>query len=80
VFDSIVNKTPLSFRTNRLIGGVALSDYLAKLEQGDKATPPIAARLFRQLPQLAPDRPGVGAWGQLRHVHGRSTEAVALPD
>ena len=32
VFDSIINKTPLSYRTNRIIGGVAPSDYLAKLE------------------------------------------------
>jgi hypothetical protein len=41
VFDSIINKTPLSFRTNRIIGGVAPSDYLAKLEKGDKTTPAI---------------------------------------
>lgn len=42
VYDSIINKTPLSFRTNRIIGGVAPSEYLAKLEKGDSATPPIA--------------------------------------
>ncbi len=41
VFDSIINKTPLSFRTNRIIGGAAPSEYLAKLEQGNDATPPI---------------------------------------
>ena len=41
VFDSIINKTPLSFRTNRIIGGVAPSAYLGKLESGDAATPPI---------------------------------------
>ncbi len=41
VYDSIINKTPLSFRTNRIIGGVAPSDYLAKLEAGDKTTPAI---------------------------------------
>jgi hypothetical protein len=41
VFDSIINKTPLSYRTNRIIGGVAPSEYLAKLENGDKTTPPI---------------------------------------
>ena len=41
VFDSIINKTPLSFRTNRIIGGVAPSDYLAKLEKGSDTTPPI---------------------------------------
>lgn len=44
VFDSIINKTPLSFRTNRIIGGVAPSLYLAKLENGDEATPPIEPR------------------------------------
>jgi hypothetical protein len=34
VYDSVINKTPLSYRTNRIIGGVAPSKYLAKLEQG----------------------------------------------
>lgn len=42
VFDSIINKTPLSYRTNRMIGGVAPSEYLAKLEEGGKEIPPIA--------------------------------------
>jgi hypothetical protein len=41
VYDSIVNKTPLSYRTNRIIGGVSPSEYLAKLESGNAATPPI---------------------------------------
>jgi len=41
IYDSIINKTPLSFRTNRIIGGVAPSEYLAKLENGDKQTPAI---------------------------------------
>jgi hypothetical protein len=41
VYDAIINKTPLSFRTNRIIGGVAPSEYLAKLERGDKQTPAI---------------------------------------
>ncbi len=34
VYDAVVNKTPLSYRTNRIIGGVAPSKYLQKLEQG----------------------------------------------
>ena len=34
VIDSIINKTPLSYRTNRTIGGVAPSAYLAKLKRG----------------------------------------------
>ena len=41
VFDSIINKTPLSYRTNRIIGGVAPSEYLAKLEKGNDSTPSI---------------------------------------
>lgn len=41
VFDSIINKTHLSYRTNRIIGGVAPSEYLAKLEKGTDKTPPI---------------------------------------
>lgn len=41
VFDSIINKTPLSFRTNRIIGGAKPSQYLAKLEKGDAQTPAI---------------------------------------
>lgn len=43
VYDSIINKTPLSFRTNRIIGGVAPSDYVEKLEKGDDKTPAIAS-------------------------------------
>jgi hypothetical protein len=39
VYDSIINKTPLSFRTNRIIGGDAPSAYLAKLEKGTTTNP-----------------------------------------
>lgn len=41
VYDSIINKTPLTYRTNRIIGGAAPSDYLGKLEAGNATTPPI---------------------------------------
>ncbi|HXC53137.1 MAG TPA: DUF262 domain-containing protein [Candidatus Limnocylindrales bacterium] len=41
VYDSIINKTPLSYRTNRIVGGVAPSEYLAKLEGGNAKAPPI---------------------------------------
>ena len=34
IYDTVVNKTPLSYRTNRIVGGVAPSKYLGKLEQG----------------------------------------------
>lgn len=50
VYDSIINKTPLSYRTNRIIGGVGPSEYLSKLEAGDRATPAIPrAQLDRYL-------------------------------
>lgn len=42
VYDSIINKTPLSFQTNRIIGGTAPSAYLTKLAAGDDRNPPIA--------------------------------------
>jgi hypothetical protein len=42
VYNSIINKTPLSARTNRIIGGVAPSAYLARLEKGGERIPPIA--------------------------------------
>lgn len=49
-YDTVVNKTPLSYRTNRIIGGAAPSDYLSKLEKGKKdangleTDPPIEAK------------------------------------
>lgn len=42
VYDCIINKTPLSYRTNRIIGGVSPSEYIGKLETGDRNTPSIA--------------------------------------
>jgi hypothetical protein len=41
VLDYIINKTQLSYRTNRIIGGVSPSEYLSKLETGNATTPPI---------------------------------------
>jgi hypothetical protein len=43
VYDSIINKTPLSSRTNRILGGLAPSAYLARLENGADGSPPIPA-------------------------------------
>jgi hypothetical protein len=48
VYDTVINKTPLSYRTNRIIGGVAPSLYLKRLEagcngpKGEVQDPPIA--------------------------------------
>lgn len=44
VFDTVINKTPLSYKTNRVLGGVAPSIYLARLETGGKDNPPIASK------------------------------------
>ncbi len=41
VYDSIINKTPLSYKTNRIIGGSAPSEYLSRLQRGDDTTPSI---------------------------------------
>lgn len=41
VFDTVINKTPLSYKTNRILGGVSPSDYLGRLEKGGKDAPPI---------------------------------------
>ena len=36
IYDTVINKTPLSYQTNRIIGGVAPSKYLGALERGRK--------------------------------------------
>jgi hypothetical protein len=41
-YDSIINKTPLSKRTNQIVGGDAPSKYLAKLENGSERDTPVA--------------------------------------
>ena len=46
VYDSIINKTPLSARTNRIIGGVAPSSYLTRLESGGVDTPGVASSVL----------------------------------
>jgi hypothetical protein len=50
VYDTVINKTPLTYRTNRILGGVAPSKYLARLETGGRSTagdaPPIPSALL----------------------------------
>ena len=41
IYDSIINKTPLSYRTNRRLGGVAPSQYLARLRSGSADHNPV---------------------------------------
>ena len=45
-FNSIVNKTPLSWRTNRMLGGDAPSRYLRRLEQGREGSPGISPEVL----------------------------------
>lgn len=42
IYNSIVNKTPLASATNRMLGGVAPSAYLARLAKGNENNPAIA--------------------------------------
>jgi hypothetical protein len=49
VFDSIINKTPLTYQTNRKIGGNAPSTYLASLELGSTTDPAIPQTTLDQL-------------------------------
>lgn len=51
IYNSIINKTPLSARTNRIIGGGAPSIYLARLEKGNAQNPPIAADRLKSILQ-----------------------------
>ncbi len=46
IYDTIINKTPLSDRTNRSIGGKAPTDYLARLQHGTKSDPAIPAAML----------------------------------
>ena len=79
VFDSIINKTPLSYRTNRIIGGVAPSEYIAKLGKGNETTPSIDRARLRWLSYIPCDRPLASPSRQFWRVHGGSAEEVADP-
>lgn len=43
VFDTIINKTPLGYRTNRILSGAAPSRYIERLQTGGKDSPTIEA-------------------------------------
>ncbi|MHA4816604.1 GmrSD restriction endonuclease domain-containing protein [Streptomyces aculeolatus] len=47
VYNSIVNKTPLTARTNRIIGGIAPSEYLVRLAKRAQTTPDVVAEHLR---------------------------------
>ena len=49
VYDSVINKTPLAYRTNRKIGGSAPSVYLTRLQKGDKDTPPVEGKRLDEI-------------------------------
>src|SRR5260370_16165411 len=65
VYDSIINKTPLSYRTNRIIGGVAPSEYSAKLEKGTGGTPAIERKRLDGFPSSHPVGPALPAGGRV---------------
>lgn len=44
LFDTVLDKTPLGYETNRIPGGLAPSGQLARLEKGSEDTPPIRRR------------------------------------
>lgn len=54
-YDSIINKTPLTARTNRIIGGAAPSEYLSGLERsdGESSTEDLDSRLVTHLIDVA---------------------------
>ncbi len=47
LFDSVVNKTPLSARTNQIIGGRAPSEYLQRLQNGSQIEPTVMDETLR---------------------------------
>ncbi|MFE6735990.1 DUF262 domain-containing protein [Microbacterium sp. NPDC057650] len=75
-YDSIINKTPLSARTNRIIGGDAPSEYLSKLEHADDASVPdeLDGRLRTHLIDVA----AVRADDYNAFMASRQAELVAL--
>jgi len=68
VYDSIINKTPLTARTNRIIGGVAPSEYLRIIEGKDVSADSIDSRLRSHLidPNLLRSDDFAGAFKQRR--------------
>ncbi len=79
VFDTIINKTPLGYRTNRTIGGAAPSTYLAKLEAGGRDAPAIApAALDGYLLSHAVDPALLRADGFAAFMADRESRLLAL--
>lgn len=59
VYNSVINKTPLSSRTNRMLGGGAPSSYLTRLEKGSSGCPaivPSALDVSLRSHEIDPDR------------------------
>ena len=57
VFDSIINKTPLSYRTNRIIGGVAPSEYICQIGKRERTDAVDWWPEARWLSEVSSDRP-----------------------
>ncbi|MEQ9145443.1 MAG: DUF262 domain-containing protein [Parvibaculaceae bacterium] len=79
VFDTVVNKTPLGYRTNRILRGDAPSVYLGKLETGNQNNPPIArAALDSYLGSHAIDPALLRADRFVEFMTDRETRLLAL--
>jgi len=67
VYDSIINKTPLAARTNRIIGGVAPSVYVSRIERENTELAPaaLAERLRSHLLALPDAVLGGRVWARL---------------
>ena len=68
IYDSIINKTPLTARTNRIIGGVAPSEYLARVEKEGASSEVLDSRLRTHLidPALLRENDFDGAFRERR--------------
>ena len=66
VCDSVIDKAPLSYRTNQIIGGVAPSDYLNRLASVASKDPPIKADVLDQMLRTRCIDPGDPAGVPLR--------------
>lgn len=78
-YDSIINKTPLSYRTNRIIGGAAPSEYLDRLQTGTAETPAIVpAVLDRYLCSHLIDPARLRADGFEAFIENRQSNLLGL--
>ena len=79
VFDTVINKTPLSYKTNRILGGVSPSVYLSRLEAGGQRRAAYRARCAGRIPHQPRDGSCTSARRRFRGLHGGSRKPVFWP-